>query len=315
MMPQESKVLEADPAQSRAVTVMIPAYNEAEKIGETVRALRKGTQGLVDKGFIIKIYVINDGSTDDTAKLAKEAGADRIVNHKVNRGLGAAIRTALAAARDDGADIAVKFDADLQHDPADIEALIQPILDDDADVVYGNRFDRIEYRMPFIRRTGNLVFTRLMRWLTGWNVKDSQPGILAVNRAYLASFYMPGDYNYTQQILLDSFHKGMRFTHVSVAFRKRVTGHSFISFRYPFKVLPQIIMVLVGVKPLRVFGPIGLLFVLLAIGVAGFDASQWIIADTAKPITHVNITLGSFLFGVQTLFFGLLADLIVKQRY
>ncbi len=314
MMPQEVKVLEADPAQSRAVTVMIPAYNEAEKIGETVRALRKGTQGLVDKGFVIKIYVINDGSSDDTAKLAKEAGADRIVNHKVNRGLGAAIRTALAVARDDGADIAVKFDADLQHDPADIEALIRPILEDDADVVYGNRFDRIEYKMPFVRRTGNLVFTRLMRWLTGWNVKDSQPGILAVNRAYLASFYMPGDYNYTQQILLDSFHKGMRFTHVSVAFRKRVTGRSFISFRYPFKVLPQIIMVLVGVKPLRVFGPIGFLFILLAMGVAGFDASQWMFADAAKPITHVNITLGAFLFGVQTLFFGLLADLIVKQR-
>ena len=118
--------------------------------------------------------------------------------------------------------------------------------------------------MPLVHRAGNFIFTRLMAWLTGWKVKDSQPGILAVNRAYLANFYMPGDYNYTQQILLDGYHKGLRFAHVSVAFRKRVTGRSFVSFKYPFKVLPQIVMVLIGVKPLRVFGPIGLFFVLLA---------------------------------------------------
>jgi glycosyltransferase involved in cell wall biosynthesis len=314
MLPQEVDALQVDPAKGRALTVMVPAYNEGETIADTVRNLREGTRSLVDQGFTVKIYVINDGSEDDTGRLAAEAGADRVVNHKVNRGLGAAIRTALAAARDDGADIAVKFDADLQHDPADITALIAPILADDADIVYGNRFDRIEYKMPFVRRTGNFVFTRLMAWLTGWKVKDSQPGILAVNRAYLNNFYMPGDYNYTQQILLDAYHKGMRFAHVSVAFRERAAGRSFVSFRYPFKVLPQIVMVLVGVRPLRVFAPIGLLFVLLAFGIGAYDFADWLFADATKPILHVNIVLGSFLFGVQTLFFGLLSDLIVKQK-
>lgn len=314
MLPQEVDALQVDPAKARVITVMVPAYNEAESIAETVRTLREGTGALEADGFTVKIYVINDGSSDDTGKLAAEAGADRVVNHKVNRGLGAAIRTALAAARDDGSDIAVKFDADLQHDPADIPHLIAPILADDADVVYGNRFDRIEYKMPLVRRTGNLVFTRLMRWLTGWDVKDSQPGILAVNRAYLTNFYMPGDYNYTQQILLDAYHKGMRFAHVSVAFRKRETGRSFVSFKYPFKVLPQIVMVLVGVRPLRVFAPIGLFFVLLAFGIGTYDLGDWLFGDARKPILHANLVLGSFLFGVQTLFFGLLADLIVKQK-
>jgi glycosyltransferase involved in cell wall biosynthesis len=314
MLPQEVDALQVDPAKGRGLTVMVPAYNEGETIADTVRNLREGTRSLVDQGFTVKIYVINDGSEDDTGRLAAEAGADRVVNHKVNRGLGAAIRTALAAARDDGADIAVKFDADLQHDPADIAALIAPILADDADVVYGNRFDRIEYKMPFVRRTGNFVFTRLMAWLTGWKVKDSQPGILAVNRAYLNNFYMPGDYNYTQQILLDAYHKGMRFAHVSVAFRERAAGRSFVSFRYPFKVLPQIVMVLVGVKPLRVFAPIGLLFVLVAMAIGTHDVVDFLFYEGDKPINHVNLVLGSFLFGVQTLFFGLLADLIVKQK-
>src|SRR5690606_15584467 len=107
---------------------------------------------------------------------------------------------------------------------------------------------RITYKMPFVRRVGNWVFTRLMAWLTGWPLKDSQPGIFAVDRSYLECFYMPGDYNYTQQILLDAYHKGLRFQHADVTFRSRVSGKSFVSFRYPFKVLPQILMVLVGVK-------------------------------------------------------------------
>ena len=303
------------PAENdRRIIVVVPAYNEAEKIGETIAELLNGTSDLVADGYEVRIYVVNDGSTDETAQIAREAGAHRVLTHKVNRGLGAAIRTGLAAARDDGAWVAVKFDADLQHNPKDIRALLQPVIDDEAEVVYGNRFQRIEYRMPLVRRTGNRVFTWLMSRLTGWPLKDSQPGIFAVSRAYLANFYLPGDYNYTQQILLDAFHKGMRFAHVSVAFRARVSGKSFVSFRYPFKVLPQLLMVLVGVRPLRVFAPIGLFFLLLGFGVGSVEMVSWMAGYTSKPIVHTNLTQASILFGVQTLFFGLIADLIVKQN-
>ena len=168
--------------------------------------------------------------------------------------------------------------------------------------------------MPPVRKIGNKVFTGMMRWLTNWPVYDSQPGILAVNSSYLANFYLPGDYNYTQQILLDSYHKGMRFAHVDVEFRKRETGKSFISYKYPFKVLPQILQIVIGVKPLKFFAPIGLLFVFIAFAVGVVDLTDFFVGDGRKPIEHVNLVLGSFLFGVQTLFFGLLADLIAKTR-
>ena len=297
----------------RKVIVVVPAYNESEKIGEAIAALKSAAVELADDGIDLLVYVVNDGSKDDTASIAKEAGADRVLHHKVNRGLGAAVRTGLSAARDDGADVAIKFDADLQHDPADIPRMLQPIDDDEADVVYGNRFERIEYRMPLVRRTGNLVFTRLMAWLTGWQVRDSQPGIFAVSSAYLSNFYLPGDYNYTQQILLDAYHKGMRFAQVPVAFRERVSGKSFVSFKYPFKVLPQIVMVLVGVRPLRIFAPIGLLFFFGGIILSGVELGMWMFGDAVKPIQHTNLAMGTTLFGVQTLFFGLIADLIVKK--
>lgn len=298
----------------RKIIVIIPAYNEAERIAETLCAFKNIKEKFSSEGFSLLLYVIDDGSADGTKVRSEEAGADRILHHKVNMGLGAAVRTGLAAARADGADIVIKFDADLQHDPNDIAALILPILNDEADVVYGNRFERIEYEMPLVRRFGNLFFTGFMRWLTKWPLKDSQPGIFAVNRAYLDVFHLPGDYNYTQQILIDAYHKGMRFAHCPVSFRKRITGKSFISLKYPFKVLPQILMVIAGVKPMRIFAPVGLTFLSFGTLISCVELFFWLSGMTIKPIMHVNAVLGLSFFGLQTFFFGIIAELIIQSK-
>jgi len=296
------------------LTVIIPAYNEAEEIQNAVKSIKNVKVEVEGKRFELFVYVVDDGSVDNTGSLAQEAGADRIIKHKVNLGLGAAVRSGLFAARRDGADIVVKFDADMQHDPNDIIALISPILNDEADVVYGNRLEQISYRMPFVRRAGNLVFTKLMGILTGWSLRDSQPGIFAVNRNYLEVFNLPGDYNYTQQILLDAYHQGMRFAHVPVMFRKRATGQSFVSMRYPFKVLPQLLLVVISIKPLKIFFPIGFLFLLVAGTVFSVELVLWILGRAIKPVVHVYAVLGFMFFGVQTLFFGLLAELIIRTN-
>jgi glycosyltransferase involved in cell wall biosynthesis len=272
----------------KKIAIIIPAYNEQEMIGNAVTSLKKITSSIKKLGYDLRIIVINDGSKDDTQHIAEAAGADLVVRHKVNRGLGAAIRSGLQAAFDEGADIAVKFDADLQHDPEDIIPLITPILNDEADIVYGKRFNRIEYRMPIIRRIGNLVFTGLMRYLTGWPLEDSQPGIFAVNRDYLKVFNLPGDYNYTQQVLLDAYYNGMRFAHVDVRFKKRETGKSFVNFRYPVKVGHQIILMLISFKPMKIFGTLGTIIILVGISVAGFEISQWLRGIAPKPVEHVN---------------------------
>ncbi len=305
-------VAHAAPENSVSLVVLIPAHNEADRIVETLAALRGVEDACKQQNIALSLYVVNDGSKDATGELAQRAGANRVVHHKLNRGLGAAVRSGLIAARTDSADIVVKFDADLQHDPNDILRLVRPILDDEADLVYGNRFPGIQYKMPFVRRIGNAMFTRLMAWLTGWPLKDSQPGIFAVNQAFLANFYLPGDYNYTQQVLLDGYHRGMRFAHVPVTFRPRTSGKSFVSYRYPLKVLPQLLMVLIGVKPMRVFGPIGLTFLLLAGAILVLEMGMWLSGDSPKPVVHVNALLGCLTLGLHALFFGALADLIVR---
>jgi len=301
-------------APPRRLVVAVPALNEKDSIGRVIEGLRALAPRLAARGVTLSIYVVDDGSSDGTGALALEARADRVLRHKVNMGLGAAVRTGVRAARDGGFDILVKIDADLQHDPEDILALIEPILADEAEVVYGNRFERIAYRMPLARRMGNMVFSNLMKRLTGWPLADSQPGIFAVSKEYLAVAFIPGDYNYTQQILLDAYHKHMRFAHVPVAFRERKTGKSFISLKYPFKVLPQILLVIASVKPMRIFVPLGFAFVALGGIVFAAQIVSWLLGHGTKPVENVNLVMGSILFGVQTVFFGVLAELIVQTR-
>lgn len=298
----------------KKIVIFVPAYNEEETISETVKSLKNIAVELKKISYGLAVFVVNDGSTDKTEIEAKKANVDKIITHKVNQGLGAAVRSGLQAAQSYGADIAIKFDADLQHDPQDILNIIQPITEDTADIVYGHRFNRIEYKMPFIRRAGNIVFTSLMRWLTGWKLKDSQPGIFAVNHRYLKIFRIPGDYNYTQQLLLDAACKRMRFQHVDVSFRLRKHGKSFVSLRYPLKVLPQLFWVLIGIRPLRVFGPVSFFFIGVASFVFLYQLTLYFRGIIDTPVVHVNFVMGFGLFGLQILIFGILAEIIVELR-
>ena len=301
-------------SELRTLVCVVPARDEAARVGEAVLALRGIGPALEALGLRALVFVVDDGSRDETGRVAREAGADRVLTLSPGRGLGAAVRAGLLAARGAGAAFVVKLDADLQHEPAEIPAVLGPLLRDEADLVYGNRCGRVGADRPFVRRVGNTVFTRLMRSLTRWPIEDAQPGILGLNHLYLDRFHLPGDYNYTQQLLLDAYHKGMRFAHVDVTFRPRLTGRSFVGWSYPFRALGLILMVLVGVRPLVVFLPLGFTFLAGATLLFGWEAAHWLLGAARKPVEHVNLISGLGLFGLQTLFFGLLADLVVRTR-
>lgn len=300
--------------RERLITIVVPAHNEIGNIRETIEGLSTIRDHLAIQSLELRIFVIDDGSLDGTADEARAAGANLVISHRRNMGLGAAVRTGLIAARNMGAEICVKFDADLQHDPKDILALIEPILRGNADLVYGERFSNIEYKMPIVRRWGNKVFTSLMRRLTGWPVEDSQPGIFAAHANYLEVFDLPGDYNYTQQVLLDAYLKSMRFAQVPVSFRQRRTGQSFISLRYPLKVLPQIVLVTCISKPMAIFFPVGFAMFVFAAGVFTVQVIEWFYGLSARPVQNVNLVLGSAMFGLQIMLFGVLAKLIIMTR-
>ena len=297
-----------------SILVVIPALNEEDSIGRVIDAVRACGPRLAELRLHLTVCVVDDGSTDGTAEAARSAGVDHIISHKLNRGLGAAVRSGLEYGRIHTFDIVVKVDADGQHNPNDIPDLVAPILADEADVVYGNRYPGITYRMPIVRRVGNASFRTVMRWLTRWDIQDSQPGIIALSREYLRVFSIAGDYNYTQQILIDAYHKGMRFDQVPVEFKERISGKSFISLRYPFLAAAQIVMAIVMVKPLRVFIPIAITFLGIGSIVFGVELVLWMVDENSKPVEHVNLVLGLAILGMNTGFFGVLAELVVRHR-
>lgn len=297
-----------------AVLAVIPAFNEAATIGGVIGECKSCACGLREHGIDLDVCVVDDGSTDGTADVARGADVEQVIDHGRNRGLGAAVRSGLEYGRARGYDIVVKLDADGQHDPDDIRGLLGPIIEDEADVVYGNRFPRMGYRMPVVRRLGNAFFRSVMRWLTGWDIVDSQPGIIALGKRYLGVCSIVGDYNYTQQILLDACHKGMRYGQVPVTFRARTGGRSFVSMKYPFAVAAHLLLAIVIARPLRVFMPLSLAFLGIGGAVAGTELAAWAYGANDRPVEHVNLVLGLAILGVNTSCFGVLAELVIRHR-
>lgn len=147
------------------ILAIIPAYNEGTRIARVVADAKQ---------YVDSVIVVDDGSTDDTARNAAAAGA-RVVMHPENLGAGAATMTGLEAARRLQATAAITLDADEQHDPSDIPKLLAPIVANQADVVFGNRFGQ-RNSIPLVRRVFNGIGNIVSFMATGRWVDDSQCG-------------------------------------------------------------------------------------------------------------------------------------------
>lgn len=205
------------------VLVIIPAYNEEESIAEVISQVR---YHVPDAG----ILVINDGSEDNTAKLALEAGA-LVVNLPFNLGIGGAMQTGYLYAYNNQYDVAVQVDGDGQHDPSYIKKLLEPILQGTADMVIGSRFvEKNSYRSSLGRRTGMIFFSILISFLTGKKIKDTTSGFRAVNRDIIKYFsrYYPTDYPEVD-VLLKLFRKKFRVVELPVKMHGRKGGSSSIT--------------------------------------------------------------------------------------
>lgn len=290
------------------VVIFIPAFNEEKSIGNVIKKLREIYGDENRTGFKTKILVVDDGSIDKTVEVSKSLGIS-VVSHPYNLGLGASTRTGLQRAFEDGADIAVKIDADYQHDPVDVFKVVKPIIEDKADVVFGSRFlGKVTYKMPLYRKKGNVFFSYLVSKLTGLKITDGQTGLMAFSKKYLAKFSIISDYNETQQLIIDSWKNHMRIIEVPVIFHPRKTGKSFISFKYPFKVLPTLVRLFVQTKPLNIFVPLGLMFILI-----GIIVGTLVFAGKISFIGDASVTM-LIICGIQIIIFGLLADAISKKR-
>lgn len=157
------------------VVVIIPAHNEARSIGSVVVKARR---------YVDAVVVVDDGSKDDTAEVAADAGAI-LVRHRVNRGKGAALNTGFRKAYDLDAEVVVTLDGDGQHLPEEMPRLISPILRGQADIVVGSRYLDANSDVPRVRVVGHQIFNSITNLSSGVAVSDSQSGYRAFSKEAL----------------------------------------------------------------------------------------------------------------------------------
>lgn len=203
--------------------MIVPAYNEAAAVATVVGEIRGAMPDA-------RVVVVDDGSTDQTGRVAGEAGA-LVLTLPFNMGIGAAVQTGYRYARDARAQVAVQMDADGQHDPAAISTLLDPIRRQQADLVVGSRFIQPGgFRSSVVRRAG----ISLLAWLTGVilrrPVTDPTSGFRACGPRAIALFAetYPPDYPEPES-LVSAVRQGLRIEEVAVTMRPRAIGVSSIS--------------------------------------------------------------------------------------
>ena len=216
------------------MVLFLPARDEAPRLAAVI-----DRAPAVVHGRPVVVLVVDDGSTDGTADVARAAGA-RVVDGG-GRGLGNAVRVGLAEAVLLGAAVVAFCDADGEYDPAELPLLAGSILDGHADYVVGSRFaGRIGHMRPH-RRFGNRVLTRWVRWTTRLPVTDGQSGFRALSPAAAQGAELVHDYNYAQVLTLDLVGKGYRYAEVPISYAFRQSGESFVKLgRYLRNVVPAV---------------------------------------------------------------------------
>ena len=208
---------------------MLPARNEAPRIGDVLARVPRGVQ----------VVVVDDGSNDGTGDLAAAWGATVVRTDGV--GLGAAVRLGLRASVELGADVVAFCDADGEYDPAELHAVCAPIECGVADYVVGSRFAGAIGTMRPHRRFGNRVLTGGMRMLTGLPVTDGQSGYRALSADAARAATIAHDFNYAQVLTLELLRKGFRYAEVPITYSFRSSGDSFVKLLpYLRRVVPAV---------------------------------------------------------------------------
>ena len=231
------------PVAALRVLVVVPAHNEEQSLPLTLAEVRAKAPG-------VDLLVVDDGSRDGTARAARTAGVP-VLCHAVNLGVGGALQTGFRWAYEHGYDIAVQLDADGQHDPAYLPALLAPVQEGRCDVAIGSRFVAATgYRAPWTRRLGMLLFSGVVRLALGRAIADTTSGFRAYNRAVMrvCQHDFPKDFP-DAPLLIALARRGFRLDEVPVVMRERKAGQSFYTLGkqlyYPYKNLLASLMALI----------------------------------------------------------------------
>ncbi len=279
-----------------SISIIIPAFNEEEGLPDVLAHLQEWQR----RGA--EVIVVDDGSIDGTAQVARRAGV-RVIERRINRGYGAALKAGVREAR---GEIIVTLDSDGQHNPDDIERLLAELRD--SDMVVGMRGKGSH--APSLRKPGKWVLTQVANYLAQTDIPDLNSGFRAIRADTLKRFLhiLPNGFSFSTTLTLALFKEGYNVAYVPITTAPRVGKSTVKPLRDGFNTILLIIRTIALFDPLKVFVPASTS--LLLIGIA-----YWILDSVL--LHRLNIPSGAvilFISAVIVFMFGILADQVSAIR-
>ena len=284
------------------ITVILPAYNERVSIGSIV---------LNAKEYADEIIVIDDGSTDITAKIAAIAGA-KVIKHHTNKGKGAALKTGFMAVKE--SDIIVTMDSDGQHNPEEIPKLITPIINGEADIVNGSRYINGNKKdTPSYRRIGQTMLDKATNLNSGLDITDSQSGFRAFARHTLPAFrFSCIDFGIESEMLMDAANAGLQIKEVEINVRYDVDGSTKNPVSHGIGVLMRVINDLEFQRPLYYFTLPGAIIIIAGV-ILGFMFFGNYLDKTTTSLLPTVLAIMMTLAGGFLAFTGIILDSMTRM--
>ena len=284
------------------IIIGIPAFNEGKNIASILLKLKKISKDII---------VCNDGSTDLTGNIAEELGAN-VIHHKKNLGYGAGIRSIFLKAQEMNADILITFDADGQHRIEDIDSVLKPMINNEADMIIGSRFLDKNNEIPKYREIGIKAITSITNSSIGKKLSDSQSGFRGYNKKILDSI-VPSDsgMGVSTEILIKAAKKKFRIIEVPivVSYEGETSTHNPVS--HGASVILSTMKFTSIERPLTFYGIPGI--TLFSIGLFFIVWTLQIFSETRQIITNITlIGTGSIMVGILLLMTGIILYTIVN---
>ena len=284
------------------VIAIIPAFNEEKYIGTVVLKARR---------HVDEVIVADDGSKDQTAIVARLAGAT-VIRQERNKGYGASIQTLFAEAKKREPDIVVLLDADSQHNPDEIDTLIEPISEG-FDFVIGSRQQQ-QHGVPVYRRIGIGVISKFCHFLSGKKVADSECGFRAFSKKAIDKLELKENgMSISAETIAEAARKGLRITQRPISISYTGDGSTLNPISHGFGVLGRIVSMISERKPLLFFGLIGV--VLAPVGfLAGFRVLDTAYSGGGLAIGTALVAVLLITIGILCIFTGIILHVITRQR-
>ena len=291
--------------------VQIPCLNEEATLPETLKAVPRSIPGI----DLVEVLVVDDGSTDRTAQVARENGAEHIVRFTRRKGLAAGFMAGLDACLRLGADIIVNTDADHQYPGHEIPRLVAPILAGQADMVVGDRgVDEVAH-FSWTKRRLQGAGSWVVRKVSGTGVADATSGFRALTREAALRINIVSEFTYTLESIIQAGKKRMAVAHLPIAARETRPSRLITStWDYVKRSAATILRIYAMYEPFKVFVLLGSVLLAGGLALGARYAYYWWLGDIRGHLQSAILCVLLLILGFQTLQWGVMADLVANNR-